>query len=316
MTHTIKAVLPGMAKPLLEDRVGDLDVTWFMQADEAIAGARTAEIGWMDMFDKAKMGEAMRAGEKLKWLSTIYAGLDGFPLDLLAERGVRLTNGVGINAIPVAEYAVAGMLLLAKRLDEIVRAHDRAEWPQDAPGKRELFEAKVLIIGYGAIGKRIAQMLSGFEAQVTAVRRTPDPAGPTLAPDAWRSRLGDFDWVVLAAPATPETHHTIGADELAAMRSDALLCNIGRGSLIDQTALKDALDSGSIAGAFLDPTEPEPLPADDPLWQAKNCVISMHMSGRSQTRMFQRAADRFIENLDRYRNGEELIGLADPGLGY
>jgi len=316
MSTPIKAALSGLVRPLLEDKIEGLDVTWWMTPEQASEAAKDAEIGWFDMYDKEAMATAVRAGEGLKWLNTIYAGLDHLPLDTVVERGITLTNGVGINAIPVAEYAVAGMLLLAKRLDEIVRAHDRHEWPGDSPGKAELYQAKVLIIGYGAIGQKIAQMLAGFEADVTAVRRSPDGSANILGPDEWKPRLGEFDWVVVAAPATGETQHLIGAEELAAMKPTANLVNIARGSLIDQVALKDALEKRSIMGAFLDPTDPEPLPADDPLWDAPNCLITMHMSGRSQTLMFQRAAQRFLDNLERYKAGEPLIGVADPALGY
>ena len=312
-----KAAIVGLARPMLEGQLpDDLDVAWWMTPEEAKAAAAEAEIGWFDMYDKQAMGAAMEAGTKLKWLTTVYAGLDGFPLETLAERDVTITNGVGLNAIPVAEYAVAGMLTMSKRLDEIVRAHDKHEWPGDAPGKRELYEAKVLIVGFGAIGRKIAEMLSGFGAQVTAVRRSSDNDPQVIGPDDWQARLGEFDWVVLAAPATAETRHMIGAEELAAMKSSAMLCNIARGSLVDQAALKSALDGGDIAGAFLDTVDPEPLPADDPLWTARNCLISMHMSGRSQTRLFERAAERFLENLALYRKGEPMIGVADPERGY
>jgi len=316
MSQPIKAAIVGLVRPLIEDRLDGVDVTWWMTVDQAREAAKDAEIGWFDMYDKSAMATIMASGERLNWLNTVYAGLDGFPLDALAARGTTITNGVGLNAVPVAEYAVAGMLTMAKRLDEIVRFHDRRHWPDDAPGKRELFESKVLIIGYGAIGQRIAQMLSGFYMEVTAVRRSPDSDPAIIGPDDWQARLGEFDWVVLAAPATSETQHMIGAEELAAMKSDAILVNIARGSLIDQAALKIALEAKSIAGAFLDTVDPEPLSADDPLWRAPNALISMHMSGRAQTRLFERAASRFLENLEHYKVGEPMIGVADPGRGY
>ena len=101
-----------------------------------------ADIAWVDMQPTSLTAEAIRHGEKLKWVSTIYAGLDAFPLTLLSERGTMLTNGVGINALAVAEYAVMGVLVAAKRFDEVVRAHDRHEWPKDSPGKVELFETQ------------------------------------------------------------------------------------------------------------------------------------------------------------------------------
>jgi phosphoglycerate dehydrogenase-like enzyme len=149
---------------------------------------------------------------------------------------------------------------------------------------------------------------------VTVVRRTPGPT--SLAPDAWRARLGEFDWVILAVPATAETDSMIGADELATMKQSAILVNIARGSVVEQDALIHALRDKQIGGAFLDVTTPEPLPADHPLWTLDNAQITMHLSGRAQDKMFVRSADRFFENLDRYRKGEKLEPLVNLDLGY
>lgn len=312
----MKAVLPVLARPLLEGRLpADLDVAWFGKPDEAKAGIADADIAWVDMTPTRLVAEAIRtAGPNLRWVSTIYAGLDAFPLDLLRARGVTLTNGAGINAYAVAEYAVLGVLAAAKRFDEVVRAHDRHEWPKDAPGKVELFETAALVIGYGAIGQLIGERLAAFGVAVTGVTRTGRDG--TLTPDAWRGRLGDFDWVILAAPSTGATKALIGADELAAMKPGAWLVNIARGDMIDDGALLAALHAGRIGGAFLDPTQPEPLPPEHPLWSAPNCMITMHLSGRSQTKMFRRAAALFAENLQAFRAGRPLRNVADLDAGY
>ena len=273
-----------------------------------------ADIAWVDMQPTSLTAEAIRHGERLKWVSTIYAGLDAFPLGRLREHGVTLTNGVGINALAVAEYAVMGVLVAAKRYDEVVRAQDRHEWPRDAPGKVELFETRALIVGLGAIGRLIAERLEAFGVEVTGVTRSGRDG--TLTPDQWQSRLGEFDWVVLAAPSTDETKTLVGAAELAAMKPTAWLINIARGDMIDESALLDALHGRRIAGAFLDPTHPEPLPADHPLWTAPNCLITMHLSGRSQTKMFPRAAALFLRNLDAFLNGRPMENVVDLILGY
>ena len=272
-----------------------------------------ADIAWVDMI-QSRMDEAFRAGTKLKWVSTIYAGLDAFPLDVLRERGVTLTNGVGINAVAVAEYAVMGVLFGAKRFDELVRAHDRKEWPSEAPGKIELVDTKAIVIGYGAIGKLIGDRLEAFGVEVTGVTRS--GRNGTLTPDSWRERLGSFDWVILAAPSTGDTKAMIGTAELAAMKDTAWLINIARGDMIDDDALLDALHGKKIAGAFLDPTNPEPLPADHPLWTAPNCLITMHLSGRSQTKMFERAGALFLRNLEAFRAGKPMENVADLSAGY
>ena len=312
----MKAVLPALARPLLEAGLpADLDVAWFTTPDDAKAMIADADIAWVDFHPQGLIGDAVRAaGPRLKWVSTIYAGLDAFPLDVVRDKGAILTNGSGINAVTVAEYAVMGMLVAAKRFDQVVRAQDRREWLGDAPGKRELQDSRALVIGYGTIGRLIGDRLAAFGVAVTGVTRSGRDG--TLAADAWRARLGEFDWVILAAPSTDTTQAMIGADELAAMKDSAWLVNIARGAMIDDEALVAALRSGGIAGAFLDPTNPEPLPADHALWSAPNAIITMHLSGRSQTTMFARGAALFLENLTAFLSGQPMKNVADIDAGY
>jgi phosphoglycerate dehydrogenase-like enzyme len=307
--------LSGLIRPLLEPRLPEgLDVRWFMTKEEARTAVPEAEIGWFDMYEQDAMAETLRAATNLKWLNSIYAGLDFLPMDVLIERGITVTNGAGINALTIAEYVVMGMLNIAKGYRDVVRAQERREWLLDSPGKGELAGSKALLLGYGAIGKLIKPRLEGFDVDVTVVRRTPDEG--VLTPGQWRAKLGEFDWVILAVPATPETDGMIGADELAAMKSDAVIVNIARGAVIDQPALVDALTAKKIGGAFLDVTTPEPLPADHPLWALDNAHITMHLSGRAQDKMFQRSADRFLDNLDKYLKGKPIGPIFDPALGY
>lgn len=308
-------VLNTLLKPMLEQHLPEwVDARWYASKDEALALAPEAEIGWFDMHSKDDMARVFTLATRLKWLNSVYAGVEAFPLDLLRTRGVVLTNGAGINAVPIAEYVVMLMLAQAKNYREVVRAQDRHEWLKDSPGKRELFGSKALILGYGAIGQEVEKRLAGFGMTVSKVRRSAGPG--TLGPDEWRGRLGEFDWIVIAVPATPETEGMIGAAEIAAMKGDAVLVNIARGSVIDQAALTAALDAGRIGGALLDVTTPEPLPADDPLWALDNAQVTMHLSGRAQDRMLQRAAARFVENLGRYGRDEPLEPVVDYAAGY
>ena len=307
--------LSGLIRPLLEPRLpAGLEVRWFMTKEEALAAVPEAEIGWFDMYDQQAMAETLRAAKKLKWLNSIYAGLDFMPMDVLIERGITVTNGAGINALTIAEYVVMGMLTTAKGYREVVRAQDRREWLQDSPGKRELAGSKALLLGYGAIGQLIKPRLEAFEVEVTVVRRSAGEG--VLAPDQWRDKLGEFDWVILAVPATPETDGMIGAAEISAMKSDAVLVNIARGAVVDQAALVEALQQKRIGGAFLDVTTPEPLPPEDPLWALDNAHVTMHLSGRAQDKMFQRSAQRFLDNLDCYLRGEPVAPVFDPVRGY
>ena len=310
-----KAALSAMIRPLVEPRLPEwVEPLWFTSKEQALDFAPQAEIGWFDLNEKEPMIEIARAANNLKWLNSIYAGLDFMPLDVLKERGVVVTNGVGINAITIAEYVVMLMLSHAKGYRDVVRAQDRHEWLRDSPGKRELSGERVLLLGMGAIGSLIKTRLEAFDMTDVPVRRS--GADGALRPGEWRQKLGEFDWVVLAVPSTPETKHMIGALELAAMRPNGVLVNIARGDVVDQEALVSALREEKIEAALLDVTDPEPLPEDHPLWELGNAQVTMHLSGRAQTKMFQRSADRFIENLERWHKGEPVQPQLDLELGY
>lgn len=258
------------------------------------------------------MREAILAASSLRWRNSLFAGLEHFPLAALRERGVRLTNGAGINAVPIAEYVVMLMLSHAKGYRDVVRAQDRREWLTDSPGKRELFGSRALILGYGAIGREIAVRLEGFGVAVSKVSRRGGPG--VLDPHGWRAELGTFDWIVIAIPVTPDTIRMFGSLEIAALKPDAVVVNVARGSVIDQAALLAALRAGAIGGALLDVTTPEPLAAEDPLWD--HAEIAMHRSGRAQSLALVRAGERFVANLELYRRGEALSALVDYDCGY
>ena len=308
-------VVSAMVRPMIEQHLPDwVDARFYTSVEEMLELAPQAEIGWFDLEKKDPMLAAIRGATELKWLNSIYAGLDFLPFDILRERGTIVTNGAGINALTIAEYVVMGMLTVAKGYREVVRAQGRHEWLLESPGKRELAGSKALLLGYGAIGKLIETRLAAFEVAVTKVRRSPGP--DTLGPEQWRARLGEFDWVILAVPATPETDAMIGATELAAMKSNAVLLNIARGAVVDQPALIAALTEKRIAAAFLDVTTPEPLSADSPLWSLPNAHVTMHLSGRAQDKMFARAAERFVTNLHRWGRGEPVEPRFDLDLGY
>lgn len=311
----MKAVLPALARPLIEARLpAGLEVAWFATPEEAKAAIVDADIAWVDQQRSRIAGEIAAEGERLTWLFSMFAGLDAFPLDLLGARGVTVTNGTGLNAVTVAEYAVMAMLVAAKRFDEVVRIADRHEWTTTPPGRAELDGSAALILGYGTIGRLVGERLAAFGVEVTGVTRSGRDG--TLTPDAWRARLGGFDWLVLCAPSTGETKAMIGADELAAMKRSAWLINFARGDMVDKTALIEALEAGRIAGAFLDTVDPEPLPPGDPLWTAPNAILSMHLSGRSQTAMFQRGAALFLDNLAAFLAGKPMKNMVDLEAGY
>ncbi len=287
---------------------------WWSTPEELVELAPKAEIGWFDLHDKAPVLEAVSRAKGLRWLNSAFAGLDFLPLEEMRQRGVLLTNGAGLTATAVSEFAVMGMLTIAKNYREVARAQDRHEWLEDAPGIRELEGSRALILGYGAIGRKIAAQLAGFGVDVVPVRR--NRGDGALGPDEWQARLGEFDWIVLTVPGTAQTAGMIGPVEIAAMKRDAVLINFARANVVDQDALALALSEGRIAAAMLDVTDPEPLPSDHPLWSLENAHITMHLAGRPTVASLQRAATRFLANCGRYRNGEALEATVDPVLGY
>ncbi|MCW2365206.1 phosphoglycerate dehydrogenase-like enzyme [Sphingobium sp. B7D2B] len=321
MAHKPLIVLPEAQRERLEamlgaELTGRVILRGFSTAEEAMALAPEAEIGWFDEFAGNVYAKGPRAAVNAKWIHTVIVGFDAFPIEDMRARGQIFTNGAGLMPDVIADYAVMGALVLAKRLDEVVRAHDQQNWLTRPPGNFELLGARALVIGYGAIGREIGTRLRAFGVQVTGVRRSADSTNAVIGPDDWRPRLAEFDFVIIAAPNTSETRAMIGAEELAAMKPGARLINIARGDLIDQPALIAALESGHLGSAFLDVATPEPLPPEHPLWRAPNVLVTMHLAGPSQTSAFQRGAERFARNIRHYLAGEPLEHVADLNRDY
>jgi phosphoglycerate dehydrogenase-like enzyme len=295
----------ALVEPLLPEWV---EARWWNSPEGLVALAPVAEIGWFDLHDKPPVLAAVAGATGLRWLNTAYAGVNWLPLADLDRRRVALTCGRGLTATAVAEFAVMTMLTVAKDYPAVVRAQDRGEWLEHAPGTRELAGSKALILGQGAIGQAIDRMLKGFGVETEVVRRRSGPG--------WKARLGAFDWIVLALPGTAETRGLIGAAELMAMKREAVVVNFARADIVDPAALAEALRDKRIAAAVIDVTEPEPLPPGHPLWSLDNAHLTMHLSGIPTRASLQRAAERFARNCERYRTGEPLEAQVDLKLGY
>jgi phosphoglycerate dehydrogenase-like enzyme len=303
------AVLPATVRPALEGRLPEwLEPRWWDGPDALVTLAPAAEIGWFDMHVKPPVLAAVAAAQGLRWLNTSYAGVDWLPLAELERRGVALTCGTGLTTQQVAEFALLSMLAVAKDYPAVVRAQDRGEWLEAAPGIRDLAGSRALVLGHGAIGQAIGRALEGLGVEVFAVSRS--------RPRGWRHQLGSFDWIVLALPGTPETKGAIGAAELAAMKPEAVLVNFARADCVDQDALVAALADRRIAAAVLDLTDPEPLPPGHPLWSLGNAHVTMHLSGIPTPASQARAADRFLRNCARFHAGEPLEAAVDFARGY
>ena len=295
----------ALVEPLLPRWV---EARWWNSHEELVALSAAAEIGWFDLHYKPPVLASVAAATGLRWLNTAYAGVNWLPLADLERRGVAVTCGRGLTATAVAEFAVMTMLTVAKDYPAVVRAQDRWEFLDDAPGTRELAGSKALILGQGAIGQAIDRMLQAFGVATETVRRSSGLG--------WKDRLGTFDWIALALPGTAETRGLIGAAELAAMQREAVLVNFARADIVDEPALIAALREKRIAAAVLDVTDPEPLPADHPLWQLDNAHVTMHLSGIPTPASLQRAAERFARNCEAFRKGEPLEAQVDLRLGY
>jgi phosphoglycerate dehydrogenase-like enzyme len=261
---------------------------------------------------------------KLRWIHSPMAGVTSLLFPALAESSVVLTNGRTVHSVPVAEQTLALMFALARRMANCFGFQSQRRWGQDEswlPGTTPFeLEGKTLgLVGLGAIGHELVKRVRPLGMRVVAVKRDPSRDGDLV--DRVYSRrelhamLAEADFVVLAAPDTPENIRLIGAAELRRMKPTAYLINVARGALVDTAALVDALRKNLIAGAGLDVTEPEPLPPDHPLWTLPNVIITPHLGGASN-RFWERECALLRDNLRRYLAGRPLLNLVDKARGY
>lgn len=264
---------------------------------------------------------------RLRWLAMPSAGADGaLRTGLVRDDGAPIvTTANGVHAVPISEFVFSMLLIWARHWPDILALQrdrtwaDRRTWLRLSGG--ELDGSTLGIVGLGAIGRQVARLGRAFGMRVIAARRTAAPgasdpdADELVSTDALPRLLSQADYLVLAVPSTPQTRQLIGADELRAMKPTAFLVNIARGSIVDEPALIEALQTGIIAGAGLDVTAEEPLPSDNPLWTLPNVILSPHISG-STNRYSRRFTDLFLRNLALYRSGEPMINVVQASRGY
>jgi phosphoglycerate dehydrogenase-like enzyme len=254
----------------------------------------------------------------LRWVQAIGAGIDHLEEAGLSDH-VTITNAAGVAAAPIAEFAIARLLQVWKRLPEIDAQQQQHDW---APKFGRTVEGLTLgVIGLGAIGTAVAVRARAFDMTVIGTRRSykegqqHDAVDELRGVDDLHDVLGRCDAVVVSAPGTADTENMFDAAAFAAMKPGALFCNVGRGSLVDEPALIKALEAGQVGAALLDVTREEPLPADDPLWSAPNVYLSPHCSA-AQERYTDKLLELFADNLDRYTRGESLRNVVDRAAGY
>jgi len=310
----VKVVLSERLKPIISRLPSDPEIAWYSDNDSCLAALPGAEVFWVD-FKVNDIAKAIEAGADLKWLTTQGTGVDGWPLAIIKERQLVLTNGAGVGAIPISEYVVMGLLAGLKGFPELVRAQDSREWLKAPPSRAEMYGKRALIYGYGGIGRAIAERLRPFGVHVTGVRRNPGDEPGVIAATNWEAALPETDLLILSVPLTGATRALVSTTQLAALPKGAWVANIARGGLIDAAALIASLKSGHLGGAYLDVTDPEPLPADSELWSLPNVILTPHSSWATEHQL-ERAAEIFRENFERYLRGETLNNIVDLEAGY
>ncbi|MCU0483050.1 MAG: D-2-hydroxyacid dehydrogenase [Chloroflexi bacterium] len=258
---------------------------------------------------------------RLRWIHSIAAGVEHILTPAVRARGVVVTNARGVFSRPIAEYVLLMIMAVSRRLPELGALQAERTW-QPLAG-REMRELTVGIVGFGSLGRAVAELAAACGCRVMATRRRAEP-GPgetdpegiaVLGADRLADLLAASDFVVLAAPLTPETDGLIDAIALEAMKPTAWLVNVARGRLVDELALVRAIEQGLIGGAVLDAFREEPLPAGSPLWDMPNVIVTPGMAWSSGLVLGQ-SVELFCDNLRRYAAGDPLANVVDPAAGY
>lgn len=323
MPHTVLAASHPIIAPLTEEQVawireaaGDLEVVVGLDPAEQVRLAPGADILFGDV-----QPDVLDAGTRLQWVQSVGAGVDRIARHL-GDRDVRLVSAKGgIVGSHLAEHAFALLLAVTRQIVTVVR--DPA-WNDDyriavRADQWELTDRTMLVVGLGGAGRAVARRARGFELERIIGVEPEDVDVPevdeVVHPDALDEVLPDADVVVLTVPLTPSTRHLLDARRIAAMKPGAIVVNVSRGGLVDESALRRALADGHLGGAGLDVVDQEPLAADDPLWSMPHVVVTPHIAGGSPRRA-DRVVQQFCDNLRRYRAGEPLVGEFDRAKGY
>lgn len=295
----------------------------FVRADsdeEALERIPDADAAFSSLINQ----DHFRAARRLRWIHSPAAGVGGMLFPEMVASPIVITNSRGNSSATIAEHVIAVTLALLRGLPLAWTRQAERVWAQDefnhAVDIRLLRSVRVLIVGLGSIGSEAARLAAAFGAEVVGIRRRATrelPAGvaAVVTPDRLHDELPAADVVVIAAPQTRDTTHMIARRELALMKPDAVLVNVSRGKLVDESALVAALETGRLRGAALDVFEHEPLAVDSPLWTRPDVVITPHVSG-FHARHWPNATTLFADNFRRFLAGTPLLNLVDKQAGY
>jgi phosphoglycerate dehydrogenase-like enzyme len=278
---------------------------------EVVSADRAEGLVWADARNVDALGDVLDANASVGWVQLPFAGIENF-LDLLDHDRVW-TCGKGVYAEPVAEMALALGVAGLRHVGGYAKA---SAWGR--PAGRNLLGGNVTILGGGGITESLVRLLAPWDCRITVVRsnvQAMDGVDDVLEADRFADALPGADLVVLALALTPDTEGMFSASEFGLMEDHAWIVNVARGRHIVTDDLVDALRAGTIGGAGLDVTDPEPLPDDHPLWSLANCIITPHV-GNTPEMAKPLLAARVTENVRRFARGEQLVGLVDVDAGY
>ncbi len=264
------------------------------------------------------------AARKLRWIYSPAAAVHALMIPEIVKSDIVITNASAVHGPVVAEQAMAMIMAIARRFDIALKAQTRHQWMQEeswisVPPPRDIAGSTLIVVGLGKIGTPLVRHTKALGMRVIAVREHPERgaegADAVYGTGDLTRILPEADFVLLCTPVTPETQGAFGREQFAAMKPDAYILNVGRGALIDEPALINALRGHRIGGAALDVTTEEPLPAESPLWDLDNCMITPHTAGISP-KLWERQYIYFKQNLQRFLKGEPLHGQVDKAKGY
>jgi phosphoglycerate dehydrogenase-like enzyme len=301
-------------------------------ADGPLGDVEVMLRGWLssDAFDRL-----LARAPRLAWVHSATSGVERALTPASRERGLIVTNARGVFSRPIAEYVLMMILAVSRRLPQLLELQRERTW-QPLEGA-ELRDVTVGIVGLGSIGRAVGALATAFGCRVVAVRRRPDEEGSSATggseaagddrsfgevmldrvggPETLPELLAESDFIVLAAPLTPETEDMINAETLALVKPGAWLINVARGRLIDERALLRALRDGTLGGAVLDTFRDEPLPPMSSFYDLPNVIVTPHTAW-SSGRVLDRSVELFCDNLRRFSKGEPLLNVVDPAAGY
>lgn len=314
----VEVLVPAEIEAEFPGRIAEVDPRVHLcpvQRDGSVDNASAPRVLFRADLPTKAMRRVLEEYPSVEWIHSAAAGVEHLLPELEGYEGI-VTNSAGVHGEPIAEWVIAMMFTHAKKLPLLLQHSREHEWKSDLG--EELGGKTLGIVGAGGIGRAIARRVRGLDMEVIGTRSSGEPTEhirDMYTPDRLHEMLGRSDYVVIATPLTAQTMGLIGDPELRAMKQSAVLLNIARGKVVQTDALLQALSEGQISGAYLDVTDPEPLPPDHPLWRAPNIVITAHTSGHSP-RSSERVVSFFCENLRSWLNGEPLQNVVHRDREY